>query len=176
MRLVQAEQDALSKGWPLGDGIGLFGLGSSGSGLPSGGAAKRQDRDQERGVELNASAGQAQGSPLGAAGGERSGGTSRQPLFGGGPSSSSATHDGSPPSKAAALREKYASRAGGTSARAGAAPPSSAPPPRRQEEGEGAVDALFEVVESRPSRGGGSRLLDQSQPSSYSFAWKPRGR
>lgn len=183
MRLVQAEEDAISKGWPLGDGIGLFGLGSSSSGLPGGGRSSKQ-QGQEQSVELNASAGQAKGvagagSSSGASSPPLPVSTSRQPLFGGASSSSSGPggdgggRNGSPPSKAEAMRQKYANRGSGSTSAA-------APPPRdqqqRQQDEDGAVDALFEVVESRPGRVGTSRLLDQSAPSSYSFSWKPRGR
>lgn len=185
MRLVQAEVDAISKGWPLGDGIGLFGLGSTGNGLPGSSGRKA---GQEQSVELNASAGQASGSSSGtaAAAGSSKGlaaGPSRLPLFGGGANSSSAAaaaqgggggpSRGSPLGKAAAVREKYA----GTRSGGGASDPSAGlSGERRQEEQEGAVDALFDVVETRPSRQGAARLLEPSQPSSYSFSWKPKGR
>jgi hypothetical protein len=51
MRLVQLEQDAMSRGYPLGDGIGLFGVGSlvsSARGKPAPGGK------QESSMELNA--------------------------------------------------------------------------------------------------------------------------
>lgn len=196
MRLVQAEVDAISKGWPLGDGIGLFGMGSSRSGLPGAGGAsgKQQAQVLDQSVELNATAsGSSSLAPQQVA-------ATRQPLFGGPSSSSGGTagRNGSPPSKADAMREKYGNRSGGSStaaaggsagvaskspAAAAAGMPGSAGRRRQQDEGSdgGGVDALFAGLESRPARQAtGGRLLDQpagSAGSSYAmpFSWK-RGK
>ena len=71
MRLVQLEQDAMCKGYPLGDGIGLFGVGSSalvaapGAGSRGGGGAGAM-------MELNRSVHGSQGNlggPVNGAGG-----------------------------------------------------------------------------------------------------------
>lgn len=61
MRLVQLEQDAMSKGYPLGDGIGLFGVGSSAlagseGGAGSKGRAAALSSRPGSSMELNASA------------------------------------------------------------------------------------------------------------------------
>ena len=195
MRLVQAEADAISKGWPLGDGIGLFGVGSSRNGLPGAGGASAKARGggalppAEQSVELNASA----------SGGARGGGDSplrapsRAPLFGGGASSSggggggggaagpSEAPRGSPPSKADAIREKYGLQGrGGAAGATTSTSAAAAAAPWEVEPEEGAVDALFAGVEARPARqaAGAQRLLDQpadSSGGSYSFGWK-RGR
>lgn len=189
MRLVQAEVDAISKGWPLGDGIGLFGVGSSRNGLPgSGGASgKQQGPALESSVELNASSA-ALSAPQPASA------TRRQPLFGG--ASGDAAAGGSASSHAAAMRGKYG-RSGGSSSSAPAAPaaaaaatgggaPGAGPSSRARRldddlDDGGMVDALFASAESRPARHtGAQRLLDQpadSSSSSYAmpFSWK-RGR
>lgn len=196
MRLVQAEVDAISKGWPLGDGIALFGVGSSRSGLPGAGGAsgKRQQQLQESSVELNANAGMAGGSGGSSSSAPQPVTASRPPLFGSAASSSSAAagdgagggRSSSPPSKAAVMREKYGNRSSGSlaGAAAAAAPGAAGPSERRRPDAAddgGAVDALFAGVESRPARQTGSqRLLDQpadSSSSSYAmpFSWK-RGR
>ena len=176
MRLVQSEVDAISKGWPLGDGIGLFGVGSH---VGSAAAGSKRAVAQEQSLELNAtSSGQAAGS--GAA-------SARQPLFGGGANSSSAATAadagrGSPPSKAAAVRDKYSGRtSGGVASTAAAASPEQRPPQQQwqAQADDQSVDALFAGVEARPARQGQSgRLLDQpadSSSSSYALPWK-RGR
>ena len=187
MRLVHSEVDAISKGWPMGDGIGLFGVGSSRSGLPGAGGASGKQRGSgavgEQSVELNARAspGKAGGSSELAAPQQQAVG--RGPLFGGGSSSAGGGTSGSS-STAAAMREKYGNRSNGSLAgdAAAAAPAAAGPSTRRQQvEDDGAVDALFARVEGRPARQTGTtRLLDQpadSAGSSYAmpFNWK-RGR
>jgi hypothetical protein len=185
MRLVQAEVDAVSKGWPLGDGIGLFGVGSSRNGLPGAGGSsgKQRGQAQEQSVELNARA--QQGEQLGAGGASSSSG--RQPLFGGAAAGAAAAaaaaggsgsggRSGSPPSKAALVRDKYANRSSDSLASAASAPREQQ---RQGGQQEGAVDALFAGMESRPSRQMNTRLLDQpadSSSSSFPFSWKGRGR
>ncbi|KAL4450039.1 hypothetical protein ABPG77_010708 [Micractinium sp. CCAP 211/92] len=185
MRLVQAEVDAISKGWPLGDGIGLFGVGSSRNGLPGAGgpSGKQQGAAVESSVELNASSA-ALSAP------QPAGATRRQPLFGGTSSNGGAAAGSSTLSHAAAMREKYGRGGGGSTAAAAAsgtrgtpgAGPSSRP--RRLDDDlddDGMVDALFAAAESRPARSTGvQRLLNEpadSSSSSYAmpFSWK-RGR
>lgn len=179
MRLVQAEADAISKGWPLGDGIGLFGVGSSRNGLPGAGGASAKARGSgaEQSVELNAGSSSRGGSdsPLRA--------PARAPLFGAGSSSNAAAAGpsdagrSSPPSKADAIREKYGLQGRG----GGAAPAAAATAPWEVEPEEGAVDALFAAAEARPARqaaSGAQRLLDQPADSaggSWRQGWS-RGR
>lgn len=185
-RLVQAEMDAISKGWPLGDGIGLFGVGSSRNGLPGAGGASGKARGAapEQSVELNASAAAAGGRSSGR-GGESPPprAVSRAPLFGGASSSSEAAaaggSGGSPPSKAAAIREKYNLQNRAVGSQGGPAAPVQQQWETEPESGS-TVDALFAGVESRPARPttGTQRLLDQpadSSSSSYAFSWK-RGK
>lgn len=175
MRLVQAELDAMSKGWPLGDGIALFGLGSYVGGSTSAGAKRGSQADLS--VELNASSSAAAGGASSSAAGG-----SRPPLFGGGGASSSEPGRGSPPSKAALMREKYGNRSSGSMAGSAAAASSAAPAPapapnrqQRREHEEAAVDALFAGVEARPSRQN-ARLLDEQHTDSagggYLSSWK----
>lgn len=185
MRLVQAEVDAISKGWPLGDGIGLFGVGSSRNGLPGtrGASSKQQGPALESSVELNASSSALSAPPPASA-------TRRQPLFGGASSGGGGAASSSASSHAAAMREKYGRGGSSSAAAAAAAGPAgavsagSSSAPRRLDDDlddGGMVDALFAGVESRPARHtGAQRLLDQpadSSSSSYAmpFGWK-RGR
>lgn len=181
MRLVQAEIDAMSKGWPLGDGIALFGLGSYVGGSTSGGPKRGSQADLS--VELNASS----SAVAGGAGSSAASG-SRPALFGSGTGAAgSDAGRSSPPSKAALMREKYANRSSSSMAGAAAGPASAsaAPAPaaaldrqqRRQqlEHDEAAVDALFAGVESRPSRQTARLLDDQHADSSgggYLSSWK----
>lgn len=53
MRLVQLETDAVSKGYPLGDGIGLFGVGSSA--LENSGGGRAGGGKPESSMELHRS-------------------------------------------------------------------------------------------------------------------------
>lgn len=181
MRLVQAEIDAMSKGWPLGDGIALFGLGSYVGGSTSGGPKRGSQADLS--VELNASS----SAVAGGAGSSAASG-SRPALFGSGTGAAgSDAGRSSPPSKAALMREKYANRSSSSMAGAAAGPvsASAAPAPpaapdrqqRRQqlEHDEAVVDALFAGVESRPSRQTARLLDDQHIDSSvggYLSSWK----
>ncbi len=180
MRLVQAEIDAMSKGWPLGDGIALFGLGSHVGGSTSAGGKRGSQADLS--VELNASSSAAAGGA-----GSSAASTSRPALFGSGAAgAASEAGRASPPSKAALMREKYANRSSkslaGPAAGGSSAAPASAPAPDRQqrrqqlEHDEAAVDALFAGVEARPSRQQQARLLDDQHTDSagggYLSSWK----
>lgn len=63
MRLVQLEQEAMSRGYPLGDGIGLFGVGSAPQASSRGGVGRA-----ESSMELNRSVHSSRGKMAGAGG------------------------------------------------------------------------------------------------------------
>ncbi|GAB4818944.1 hypothetical protein N2152v2_005990 [Parachlorella kessleri] len=187
MRLVQLEQDAMCKGYPLGDGIGLFGVGSSalapasGSGSRGSGAGATMELNRS----VHGSKGN-QGGPVVGAGGNASSssrnGSPPRPAFGawgpaghgagvrvGGNSSSNLASELIKNKYGGSSDSLHAGREGSTSVAATPGPDSRHGSPARQPPPVSQVDDLFAAVEGRRVRGRQGdvqRLVDSSAENS----------
>ena len=187
MRLVQMEAAAVGQGYPIGEGIGLFGVGTSiasgsagaganGRGLPSSSSKQLLDGegDSSGGMELNSAASFTKSRGRAGAAGSSGAASSSHASAGAGSSGAAdgaAAGGAGAPSQADLVRAKY-----GAAARGAAEPVSwgRGPRPGGGPAGGGDVDALFAGVESREGRQSHTRLVDQSPPgaSSYTLPWQ----
>eukprot|EP00887_Chlorella_sp_A99_P002113 scaffold21.g2113.t1 len=173
MRLVQMEATAVGRGYPIGEGIGLFGcstslsasagVGGRGKTLPTSSSKQQLDgAGSAVSMELNSAASFMRGRSR--PGGGDGGSSLHTPLFGGAGSSSSslpAAAEAAPPSQAALVRQKYVGGRVGAGSAAADAP------------GGSDVDNLFAGVQGRQSRMP-VEAPQQAQPptTSFSLPWR----